>query len=106
MPIHGHHISFNRGNILNLTTEEGVYELFSDEAIYFGQSEDDPRGIRGRLERHLSGELSPGPEIVRDFRFEVNSRPDHRVAELIEEYVHEHGEYPRFNPPAEAEKVA
>lgn len=100
MPILGHYITLNRSNILYITTEEGVYEIFEDEvAIFLGSSEDDPRGIRGRLEKHLSGELLPGSGMHTMFRFETSSRPESKLTELLDEFEHEHGYVPKYNQP-------
>ncbi len=98
MPILGHYMAFNRANLLGVTTEEGVYELYGDgETLYFGWSEDDLLGIRGRLECHLSGELEPGGEEATHFRFEINTRPEAHIEDLLTEFEHEHGVLPKYN---------
>jgi hypothetical protein len=98
MPILGHYVPFNRQNVLGITTEEGVYELYQGhETIFLGSSDDDTMGIRGMLERHLHGEFGECSASADDFRFEVNSRPERRLEELLEEYEKEHGVLPRCN---------
>lgn len=97
MPIWGHHIPFNRQNVLGITTEEGVFELFKDEIIYFGAAVDDPHGLRGLLESHIHGELGDCTAQATQFKFEVNARPERRLEELLDEFFHEHGFLPRCN---------
>jgi hypothetical protein len=97
----GHYAGFQRSNLLYVTTDEGVYELFADDTVFLGCSEADPRGVRGRLEKHFTGEILPGADIVKDFRIEINGRPRRKLEELLDEFEHEHGYLPRFNVPAE-----
>lgn len=107
MPISGHYSPLNRSNILYITTDEGIYELYENsETIYFGCSEQDVRGVRGRLEKHLTGEVFPGPPGMRTmFRFESTSRPQAKLTELLDEYEHEHGCLPRYNARMEQAKA-
>ncbi len=98
MPMLGHHVSFVRQNVLGITTEEGVYELSSEnETLFFGWTGDDPYGLRGRLESHLRGDAQPGPDLATLFRFEVNARPEAHILDLLAEFEHEHGFLPKFN---------
>jgi hypothetical protein len=97
MPLFGHLMALNRQSVLGLTTEEGVYELCDGATIFYGAAVDDPHGIRGALESHMHGDRGDCTTLATHFRFEVNARAERRLEELLEEYVHEHGELPRCN---------
>ena len=107
MPMLGHYVALDRKNFLGITTDEGVYELYDGtETLYLGSSGDDPYGLRGRLEAHLNGDLEPGPDEAAFFRFEINSRSEAHLADLLAEFEHEHECLPKYNASHAAGKPA
>lgn len=73
---------------------EGVYELadISQSAIYIGRSDD----LSRRLHEHLSTTDSC-IQLAQFFRYELTQQSVARERQLLEEYRHRYGRYPRCN---------
>ena len=97
MPISGDLHEFSQGNVNRAPTSKGVYSLHkAGETIYIGRAEGE-RGIRARLQAHLSGDEGHCTQQTTGYRYEQSRNPDEREQELLLEYRLAHGQLPFCN---------
>jgi excinuclease UvrABC nuclease subunit len=80
--------------VASVPKQEGVYELanLSRSTIYIGRSDD----LNRRIREHINDDDSCWRRAAY-VRYEVTSRSEQRLGELLEEYYQQHQRYPPCN---------
>ena len=102
MPLDKAWQTFDPGAAKDIPPVTGVYELGDEEGnvLYIGYAGGrEPFGIRGRIERHFSGEEAN--PVIREracrYRYEVNAQYLTRHIERLTRHRDEHGRLPEGN---------
>ncbi|MBT4042874.1 MAG: hypothetical protein HOK21_13310 [Rhodospirillaceae bacterium] len=97
-------IPLNDENVAKLAAHLGVYQLANDdgEILYIGMA--GARSLFG-LKGELKTALEEPPAGVTQFRIEVNMSYRTRRLELLQTYMHDHGELPAANTDIDANSI-
>ena len=101
MPITSNRCVFDRQTIIatapNLMGVYGLYDSYTEKAIYYGKAEGTYSKIKDRLLAHLSGNEGRCTKRAQYFNYESTLTSSARERELLHEHTLLHGGLPRCN---------